>query len=198
MLRQNRSERMSAKGKAELDEAVASMAGQALRTIAIAFRVLAHSESIQSAEEAEKDLTLIGIQAMIDPPRPEVKDSIAECREAGIRTIMITGDHKITAEAIATQLDILPSGGKVVDGQMLSKLSDEELAEGIDQMYVFARVSPKHKLRIVQALQANGHIVAMTGDGVNDAPAIKASNIGIAMGMTGTDVAKGSIFSYFK
>ncbi|MDQ0206414.1 calcium-translocating P-type ATPase, SERCA-type [Alkalicoccobacillus murimartini] len=190
MLRQNRSERMSAKGKAELDEAVASMAGQALRTIAIAFRVLAHSESIQSAEEAEKDLTLIGIQAMIDPPRPEVKDSIAECREAGIRTIMITGDHKITAEAIATQLDILPSGGKVVDGQMLSKLSDEELAEGIDQMYVFARVSPKHKLRIVQALQANGHIVAMTGDGVNDAPAIKASNIGIAMGMTGTDVAK--------
>ena len=190
ILKQSRSERMSAEGRNELEQAVASMASEALRTIAIAFRVLTPSETIQTAEQSEKDLTFIGIQAMIDPPRPEVKGSIAECREAGIRTIMITGDHKITATAIAKQLDILPPNGAVVDGQMLSKLSDEELTEQIDKMYVFARVSPQHKLRIVQALQANGHIVAMTGDGVNDAPAIKAANIGIAMGMTGTDVAK--------
>ncbi|MEK4565386.1 calcium-translocating P-type ATPase, SERCA-type [Alkalihalobacillus sp. FSL R5-0424] len=190
ILKRDRSERMSAKGKQELEEAVATMAGEALRTIAIAFRVLDPHEMIQTAEQTEKELTFIGIQAMIDPPRPEVKDSIAECREAGIRTVMITGDHKITASAIARQLNILPNGGLVVDGQTLSKMSDEELVEQIDRIFVFARVSPQHKLRIVQALQANGHIVAMTGDGVNDAPAIKAANIGIAMGITGTDVAK--------
>lgn len=190
ILKRDRSERMSAKGKQELEEAVATMAGEALRTIAIAFRVLDPHEMIQTADQTEKELTFIGIQAMIDPPRPEVKDSIAECREAGIRTVMITGDHKITASAIARQLNILPNGGLVVDGQTLSKMSDEELVEQIDRIFVFARVSPQHKLRIVQALQANGHIVAMTGDGVNDAPAIKAANIGIAMGITGTDVAK--------
>ncbi|MFK3939681.1 calcium-translocating P-type ATPase, SERCA-type [Alkalihalobacillus sp. NPDC078783] len=190
ILKRDRSERMSAQGKQELEEAVATMAGEALRTIAIAFRVLDPHEMIQTADQTEKELTFIGIQAMIDPPRPEVKDSIAECREAGIRTVMITGDHKITASAIARQLNILPNGGLVVDGQTLSKMSDEELVEQIDRIFVFARVSPQHKLRIVQALQANGHIVAMTGDGVNDAPAIKAANIGIAMGITGTDVAK--------
>lgn len=190
ILKRDRSERMSAKGKQELEEAVATMAGEALRTIAIAFRVLDPHEMIQTADQTEKELTFIGIQAMIDPPRPEVKDSIAECREAGIRTVMITGDHKITASAIARQLNILPNGGLVVDGQGLSKMTDEELVEQIDRIFVFARVSPQHKLRIVQALQANGHIVAMTGDGVNDAPAIKAANIGIAMGITGTDVAK--------
>lgn len=190
ILKRDRSERMSAKGKQELEEAVATMAGEALRTIAIAFRVLDPHEMIQTADQTEKELTFIGIQAMIDPPRPEVKDSIAECREAGIRTVMITGDHKITASAIARQLNILPNGGLVVDGQALSKMTDEELVEQIDRIFVFARVSPQHKLRIVQALQANGHIVAMTGDGVNDAPAIKAANIGIAMGITGTDVAK--------
>lgn len=127
---------------------------------------------------------------MIDPPRPEVKQSIVECREAGIRTIMITGDHKITAQAIAKQLDILPSHGKVMDGLTLSKMSVRELEEVVEDIYVYARVSPEHKLKIVKALQAKGHIVAMTGDGVNDAPAIKAANIGVAMGITGTDVAK--------
>ncbi|TSB46356.1 calcium-translocating P-type ATPase, SERCA-type [Alkalicoccobacillus porphyridii] len=190
MIDQNRTRKVDSKTRNELENAIADMASQALRTIAIAFRVLSPGEILSNVEEAESRLTLIGIQGMIDPPRPEVKQSIAECHEAGIRTLMITGDHKLTAAAIAKQLNILPDGGKVMDGQSLSKLSDQELAASIDDMYVFARVSPQHKLRIVQALQENGHIVAMTGDGVNDAPAIKAANIGIAMGITGTDVAK--------
>lgn len=127
---------------------------------------------------------------MIDPPRPEVKTAIKECREAGIKTVMITGDHVITATAIAKDLGLLPPRGKVMDGQMLNELSQEELAEIVDDVYVFARVSPEHKLKIVTAYQEYGHIVAMTGDGVNDAPAIKQADIGISMGITGTDVAK--------
>jgi Ca2+-transporting ATPase len=186
----NRSEAMTQKRREEVDTVITSLASQALRTIAVAYRPLNSNESCSSAFEAERNLTLVGLQGMIDPPRPEVKEAIRECREAGIKTVMITGDHRITAAAIAKQLHILPDGGKVLDGQMLSMMSIAELEEIVDEVYVYARVSPEHKLKIVKALQAKGHIVAMTGDGVNDAPAIKAANIGIAMGITGTDVAK--------
>ncbi|GAA3323361.1 hypothetical protein GCM10020331_046920 [Ectobacillus funiculus] len=144
-------------------------------------------------------MMFIGLQGMIDPPRPEVKQAVQECREAGIRTIMITGDHKVTAMAIAKQLDIFAGwGGRAVEGSELANMTVEDLENIVESTYVFARVSPEHKLKkIVKALQNRGHIVAMTGDGVNDAPAIKASDIGVAMGITGTDVAKGSLVAYF-
>ncbi|MDQ0245623.1 Ca2+-transporting ATPase [Bacillus fengqiuensis] len=173
----------------EVKTAIDQLAGQALRTIAIAYRPLIN-ETFHHEHEAERELVLIGLQGMIDPPRPEVKEAVKECRDAGIKTVMITGDHVITAKAIASQLGILKPGGKVLDGYTLSKMSVDELEEVVDDVYVYARVSPEHKLKIVKALQAKGHVVAMTGDGVNDAPAIKAADIGIAMGITGTDVAK--------
>jgi P-type Ca2+ transporter type 2C len=186
----NKQQFLSDKYESEVKNAIDHLAGQALRTIAIAFKPIQTGHKILNEFEAEKDLTFIGLQGMIDPPRPEVKGAVKECKQAGIKTIMITGDHVITAKAIASQLGILPMGGKVVDGNTLSMMSVEELEEIVDDVYVFARVSPEHKLKIVKALQKKGHIVAMTGDGVNDAPAIKASDIGIAMGITGTDVAK--------
>ncbi|MEH7386668.1 calcium-translocating P-type ATPase, SERCA-type [Bacillus sp. JJ1521] len=173
-----------------IKNAIEDLASNALRTIAVGFKPLRPNQQLTSEREAESDLTFIGIQGMIDPPRPEVKAAVKECKDAGIKTIMITGDHLITAKAIATQLGILPAGGKVLDGYALSKMDVEELEAIVDDVYVYARVSPEHKLKIVKALQSRGHIVAMTGDGVNDAPAIKASDIGIAMGITGTDVAK--------
>src|SRR5690606_9880715 len=171
-------------------KAIEDLASNALRTIAVGFKPLRPNQKLVSELEAESDLTFIGIQGMIDPPRPEVKAAVRECKDAGIKTVMITGDHLITAKAIASQLGILPHGGKVLDGNALSKMDQDELEEIVDDVYVYARVSPEHKLKIVKALQSRGHIVAMTGDGVNDAPAIKASDIGIAMGITGTDVAK--------
>ncbi|MDZ5474400.1 cation-translocating P-type ATPase [Bacillus sp. 31A1R] len=174
----------------QVQEAINDLASQALRTIAIGFKEVPAKTVILDEKEAEKDLTFIGLQGMIDPPRPEVKQAVKECKEAGIKTVMITGDHVITAKAIATQLGILTKGSKVLDGKALSEMSVEELEEVVDDVSVFARVSPEHKLKIVKALQNRGHIVAMTGDGVNDAPAIKAADIGVAMGITGTDVAK--------
>ncbi|MBM7659422.1 Ca2+-transporting ATPase [Bacillus mesophilus] len=181
---------LSTRLKDEVEGAIEELGAQALRTIAVAFKALGPSETVYNEIDAEKNLIFIGLQGMIDPPRPEVKLAVKECKEAGIRTVMITGDHIITAKAIATQLGILPLGGKVVEGKELANMSVEELEDIVEDVYVFARVSPEHKLKIVKALQNNGHIVAMTGDGVNDAPAIKASDIGIAMGITGTDVAK--------
>jgi P-type Ca2+ transporter type 2C len=174
----------------KVQDAINGLASQALRTIAIAFKPIQPNTIILSEREAENKLTLIGIQGMIDPPRPEVKQAVKECKEAGIKTVMITGDHVITAKAIASQLGILTNKSKVIDGNALSELSVEELEDVVDDVSVFARVSPEHKLKIVKALQNRGHIVAMTGDGVNDAPAIKAADIGVAMGITGTDVAK--------
>ncbi|CEG26763.1 calcium-translocating P-type ATPase, SERCA-type [Bacillus sp. B-jedd] len=180
------------KGEARADalKAVETLAGRALRTIAVAYKPVTQGRVILSEREAEKDLIFIGIQGMIDPPRPEVKQAVRECREAGIKTVMITGDHVITAKAIARQLGILEKNSIVMEGTKLSALSVEELEGVVEDVSVFARVSPEHKLKIVQALQSRGHIVAMTGDGVNDAPAIKAADIGVAMGITGTDVAK--------
>ena len=176
--------------QSQVQEAINNLASNALRTIAIAFKPIPANTVILSEQEAEKKLTFIGVQGMIDPPRPEVKDAVKECNEAGIKTVMITGDHVITAKAIAAQLGILTKKSKVLDGNALSTMSVEELEEVVDDVSVFARVSPEHKLKIVKALQNRGHIVAMTGDGVNDAPAIKAADIGVAMGITGTDVAK--------
>lgn len=190
LITNGRTESLSPKWHQKVDEVVETMAEKALRTLAIAYRPLKEGESCNQASEAEKDLILVGIQGMIDPPRDEARTAIQECREAGIKTVMITGDHQITAAAIAEDLKILPPDGKVMDGKTLSKLTVEELEDVVEEVYVYARVSPEHKLKIVQALQRKGHIVAMTGDGVNDAPAIKAANIGIAMGITGTDVAK--------
>lgn len=189
VLWEDRQEYMSTKYAQRIKESIESMASKALRTIAVAYKPVNPGRELNQ-EEAEKDLVFVGLQGMIDPPRPEVKLAIKECRAAGIKTVMITGDHVITARAIANQLDLLPPGGKVMEGSALNKLSEEELEKTAENVYVFARVSPEHKLKIVKALQNRGHIVAMTGDGVNDAPAIKAADIGISMGITGTDVAK--------
>ncbi|KEZ50036.1 calcium-translocating P-type ATPase, SERCA-type [Metabacillus indicus] len=180
---------VSSKYEAEIMGAIDSLASQALRTIAVAFKPVA-VQSVYHQHEVERNLVFLGLQGMIDPPRPEVKQAVKECRQAGIKTVMITGDHANTARAIASQLDLLPPNGKVLDGAALSAMSDEELVAVVEDVYVFARVSPEHKLKIVKALQSRGHVVAMTGDGVNDAPAIKSADIGISMGITGTDVAK--------
>ncbi len=176
--------------KLTVQKTINDLASQALRTIAIGYRPIGDNTLILHEAEAEKDLIFIGLQGMIDPPRPEVKQAVKECREAGIKTVMITGDHVITAKAIAKQLGILTGKSKVIEGKTLSEMSVEELEDVVEDVSVFARVSPEHKLKIVKALQNKGHIVAMTGDGVNDAPAIKAADIGVAMGITGTDVAK--------
>ncbi|RFU63212.1 cation-translocating P-type ATPase [Peribacillus saganii] len=175
-----------------IQNAVDSLAAQALRTIAVGYKQIGAGTVLLREEEAEKDLTFIGLHGMIDPPRPEVKEAVKECHEAGIKTVMITGDHVATAKAIAKQLGILKGKDKVLDGRALSEMSVQELENVVEDVAVFARVSPEHKLKIVKALQNKGHVVAMTGDGVNDAPAIKSADIGISMGITGTDVAKES------
>jgi Ca2+-transporting ATPase len=174
----------------KVQEAINGLASKALRTFAIAFKSIPDNTLILSETEAEKNLTFIGVQGMIDPPRKEVKQAVKECKDAGIKTVMITGDHVITAKAIAMQLGIYTNKSKVLDGKALGNMTVEELEEVVTDVSVFARVSPEHKLKIVKALQNRGHVVAMTGDGVNDAPAIKAADIGVAMGITGTDVAK--------
>ncbi len=186
----NKQQPLSELYRKEVQAAIHSLGSQALRTIAVAFKPLKVTDSIEHEREVEKDFMLVGIQGMIDPPRPEVKQAVKECKEAGIKTVMITGDHKVTAMAIAEQLGILPPNGRVVEGVELANMSVDELEDIVEDTYVFARVSPEHKLKIVKALQNKDHIVAMTGDGVNDAPAIKTADIGIAMGITGTDVAK--------
>lgn len=175
--------------KQKIEHAVNDMADQALRTLAIGFKPLQKNDHLNNFQ-LEKDLTFIGLYGMIDPPRKEVKEAILACKQAGIKTVMITGDHVKTARAIAKQLHLLPEDGLVLEGYELNRLSFAELKEIIDDVYVFARVTPEHKLKIVKAFQEKGHVVAMTGDGVNDAPAIKASNIGISMGISGTDVTK--------
>lgn len=167
------------------------MAAQALRVVAVAFRQW--SEKPPLTEEAlEQNLVFAGMAGMVDPPRPEVKEAVHLCRQAGIRPVMITGDHVLTAEAIGRELGIYQKGDCAVTGAELDKMSDKELETAAETCTVFARVAPEHKVRIVQAFQKRGNVVAMTGDGVNDAPALKTADIGCAMGKSGTEVAKGA------
>ncbi|MGA9351985.1 MAG: cation-translocating P-type ATPase, partial [Anaerolineae bacterium] len=171
----------------EVNEALAS---NALRVLGVAYRPLSEIPKSPTVEEIEKDLTFVGLIGMMDPARPEVKEAIEVARQAGIETIMITGDYKNTAIAISDELDLLSPGGRVLTGAELDHLDDETFADMVEEVEVYARVSPQHKVRIVEALKKRGHVVAMTGDGVNDAPALKRANIGVAMGITGTDVSK--------
>ena len=172
--------------------AAAAMAGQALRVLAVAFRPLGPGEEPGPEEVVERDLVLLGLIGLMDPPRPEVPEAIRRCRQAGIRPVMVTGDHVRTAAAIGRELGLLEEGGGVVEGRELDRMDDDQLARRLREASVFARVAPEHKLRIVRALKRQGEVVGMTGDGVNDAPALKEAHIGIAMGKTGTDVTRES------
>jgi Ca2+-transporting ATPase len=188
--------------RAELLRRNEALAAQALRVLAVAVRgvpasslgidpkAAASDVKVDLREEIEEQLVLLGLVGMIDPPRPEVKTAVATAKRARIRSVMITGDHPATAEAIARELAIYEPGAKTVTGSDMRSMSDEQLDAIVEDVRVFARVDPEHKLKIVSALQRKGHTVAMTGDGINDAPALKAANIGVAMGITGTDVSK--------
>ena len=166
------------------------MAKEALRVLACAYKEIDYKPTKEDMENIEKDLIFVGMVGMIDPPREEAKIAVEKCKTAGIKTVMITGDHKITATAIAKKLGILENEDEAITGADLEKMTDEELEKNVRKYSVYARVSPEHKVRIVKAWQKNGEIVAMTGDGVNDSPALKTANIGCAMGVVGTDVAK--------
>lgn len=166
------------------------MAQKALRVLGVAYKYLENLPAKLDQEVVENNMTFVGLIGMIDPPRPGVKEAINTCRKAGIKTVMITGDHIATAKSIAKELNILKNGEKAITGQELDQMTDETLKDEIKNASVFARVSPEHKVRIVKAWQKTGAVVAMTGDGVNDSPALKNADIGIAMGKTGTDVAK--------
>lgn len=177
--------------KDEIIKANSQMASKALRVLAIAYRDLPSKPAKATPELLENDLVFIGLVGMIDPPRPEAKEAVRVCAEAGIRPVMITGDHRDTAFAIAKELGIIKDESQVITGAELNTISDEDFEKRVSDYSVYARVSPEHKVRIVNAWKKKGKIVAMTGDGVNDAPALKSSDIGIGMGITGTDVAKG-------
>ena len=168
------------------------MSAQALRVLAIAYKELELIPEEPVARELENELIFLGLVGMIDPPRPEAKTAVKLCRKAGIKPVMITGDHVVTASAIASQLGILEPQDKAITGAALDAMTDSQLEQEIENFAVYARVSPENKIRIVKAWQKKGQVVAMTGDGVNDAPALKAADIGCAMGITGTDVAKGA------
>ncbi len=176
----------------EAAAANAAMAERALRVLACAYKDVDELPRELTSETLERDLTFAGLVGMIDPPRLEVKEAVAQCYAAGIRPVMITGDHKLTAVAIARELDIFRDGDLAITGEDLDFMPQELLEQDVDKFSVYARVSPEHKMRIVKAWQKKGMVVAMTGDGVNDAPALKAADIGCAMGITGTDVAKGA------
>lgn len=166
------------------------LAARGLRVLGFAYKPLATVPPSNADEATEQGLIWLGLVSMLDAPRPEVRQAVAQCRSAGIRPVMITGDHQLTAQAIAEDLGISNPGDRVLTGRELEKFSTADLQAQVEQVSVYARVAPEHKLRIVQALQARHHVVAMTGDGVNDAPALKQADIGIAMGITGTDVSK--------
>ncbi|MBR5446788.1 MAG: cation-translocating P-type ATPase, partial [Clostridia bacterium] len=169
-----------------------TMSADALRVLAVAYKEISEVPENVTSEALENGLTFMGLVGMIDPPRPEAKDAVAVCRKAGIKPVMITGDHVVTASAIARELGILLEGDRAITGAELDAMNDRELDEVVESISVYARVSPENKIRIVKAWQRRGQVVSMTGDGVNDAPALKAADIGCAMGITGTDVAKGA------
>jgi Ca2+-transporting ATPase len=168
------------------------MTQEALRVLGMAYRIMPELPDILDPDQLEQELVFAGLTGMIDPPRPEVPPALAKGRKAGIRTVMITGDYANTARAIAESIGLLKAGHQVLSGSDLNEMDDETLKHEVTRTDVFARVSPEHKMRIVEALRANNEVVAMTGDGVNDAPSIKRADIGVAMGITGTDVAKES------
>ncbi len=168
------------------------MSSDALRVLAVGYKEIKDVPENPTPQELENELIFIGLVGMIDPPRPEAKEAVSVCRRAGIKPVMITGDHIVTASAIAKELGILGPDDKAITGAELDKMTDEELDKQVTGIAVYARVSPENKIRIVKAWQRNGQVVSMTGDGVNDAPALKAADIGCAMGITGTDVAKGA------
>ncbi|MDD3656070.1 MAG: calcium-transporting P-type ATPase, PMR1-type [Atribacterota bacterium] len=183
--------------KGKIAEQNKKLASEALRVLAVAYREINSQEKEYikenkklNIEKTESELTFLGLVAMIDPPRKEAKEAVKTCRKAGIRPIMITGDYSLTAQAIADQIGIYQLGDRIITGSELEKMPQEELEKVVMKTTIFARVSPRHKMRIVHALQKNNQVVAMTGDGVNDAPALKESDIGVAMGITGTDVSK--------
>lgn len=182
---------LTAQRRTEILAGVEQLASQALRTLGVAYRFLEHDEQTgEWTETVEHGLVFLGVAGIIDPPRSEAKASVREAQQAGVRVIMITGDHPRTAAAVATELGISPRETLSMNGAELQKIDDVQLQDRVRDVSIYARVAPEHKLRIVRALKANGHIVAMTGDGVNDAPALKAADIGVAMGITGTDVSK--------
>lgn len=168
------------------------MSSSALRVLAVAYKVIDTLPEELASENLENELVFMGLVGMIDPPRPEAKEAVAVCRRAGIKPVMITGDHVVTAAAIAKEIGILVDGDLAITGASLDAMTDEELDQKVESIAVYARVSPENKIRIVKAWQRKGQVVSMTGDGVNDAPALKAADIGCAMGITGTDVAKGA------
>ncbi len=182
-----------ARASAEIARAVDRLGAGALRTLGVAYRSVGREAVAgELGEEVEQALVFLGVVGMIDPPRPEARAAVADALRAGVRPIMITGDHPVTATAIAMELGIAGEGARAMTGAQLQQLDDAQLREAVREVSVYARVAPEHKLRIVRALKANGQVIAMTGDGVNDAPALKAADIGVAMGITGTDVAKGA------
>lgn len=173
-------------------EITEEMSRNALRVLAIGYKEIDEIPENPTSDELESGLTFMGLVGMIDPPRPEAKAAVATCRRAGIKPVMITGDHVVTASAIAKELGILEEGDRAITGAELDAMTDDELDDAVEHISVYARVSPENKIRIVKAWQRKGQVVSMTGDGVNDAPALKAADIGCAMGITGTDVAKGA------
>lgn len=189
ILKKGEISRLDGDEKVEILKINEQLASEALRMLGIAYRELPKT-SKPFTDKVEEKLVFIGLLGMIDPPREEAKHAIQECKEAGVKTIMITGDHRLTAVAIAKELGIMKNNSSVLTGLELDKMNDEHFERIVDDVAVYARVSPEHKVRIVKALKKRGHVVAMTGDGVNDAPALKNSDIGVAMGLTGTDVTK--------
>jgi len=192
VLRNGKASKLTENDRGGILQVNEAMARQALRNLGFAFREL--PETVNTCDEkVERDFTFVGIMGMIDPPREEVKDAIFTCKRAGIDVVMVTGDHRLTAVAVAKELNLLGENeeqGRVLTGVELEKLSDEQLVNMVERVVIYARVSPEHKMRIVRAWKAKGRVVAMTGDGVNDAPALKMSDIGVSMGITGTEVTK--------
>ena len=186
----NQSQPLTENQRQQILAANDQMASLGLRVLGFAYKPLLELPEAGADEKYEVNLVWLGLVGMLDAPRPEVRAAVQECRNAGIRPMMITGDHQLTARAIAVDLGIAQTGDRVLTGQELQQMTDEELEQQVDLVSIYARVAPEHKLRIVQALQRRGRFVAMTGDGVNDAPALKQADIGIAMGITGTDVSK--------